>query len=230
MPRLSSPFVLVCLCATWIACAPSVDIPPSPELDPLLEAYANPNVNVRAEIMSEWADDIEDVYEALDRVQAIIEFDLDGTVLHANQNFLDVFGYDLEEIAGKHGSDRVALLSHGSGARHFRRLLRAYGSSIDAHPSYAQCRGPRQIAFALTYGEDVGSPDRTDMANSRCIVLIGSHIGENLHNGQVQTLTTALENGADLITVHASGGPAMLRAAADAAGDAKILAAALAAV
>jgi thiosulfate reductase/polysulfide reductase chain A len=39
------------------------------------------------------------------------------------------------------------------------------------------------------------------MANSRCIVLIGSHIGENLHNSQVQTLIRALDQGATLITV-----------------------------
>lgn len=39
---------------------------------------------------------------AIDRVQAIIEFDLDGTVLEANRNFLDVFGYSLEEVKGKH--------------------------------------------------------------------------------------------------------------------------------
>jgi methyl-accepting chemotaxis protein len=34
----------------------------------------------------------------------MIEFALDGTVLSANQNFLDVFGYKLEEILGKHHS------------------------------------------------------------------------------------------------------------------------------
>ncbi len=46
--------------------------------------------------------DLTAVYQALDRAQAIIEFDLEGTVLSANQNFLDLFGYKLEEIAGKH--------------------------------------------------------------------------------------------------------------------------------
>ena len=30
-----------------------------------------------------------------------IEFTLEGTVLSANQNFLDVFGYRLDEIKGK---------------------------------------------------------------------------------------------------------------------------------
>lgn len=114
---------------------------------------------------------------------------------------LDFIAERMKQVADAHGSDRVALLSHGAGASHFRRLLRAYGSHIDAHPSYAQCRGPRQLAFALTFGEDVGSPDRTDMANSRCIVLLGSHIGENLHNGQVQTLAEAIGREATLITV-----------------------------
>lgn len=42
------------------------------------------------------------VYNALDRVQAMIEFKLDGTVIRANQNFLDVLGYSLDEVVGKH--------------------------------------------------------------------------------------------------------------------------------
>ncbi|WP_430910941.1 methyl-accepting chemotaxis protein [Methylobacterium sp. sgz302541] len=39
---------------------------------------------------------------ALDRVQAVIEFDLSGNVLTANENFLSVVGYTLPEIAGRH--------------------------------------------------------------------------------------------------------------------------------
>jgi thiosulfate reductase/polysulfide reductase chain A len=107
----------------------------------------------------------------------------------------------LERIAREHGPERVALFSHGSGGAFFRDLLRAYGSDSYAAPSFAQCRGPREVAFRLTFGEGVGSPDRTDMANSRCIVLIGSHLGENLHNGQVQDFAAALANGASVITV-----------------------------
>ena len=42
------------------------------------------------------------IYQALDRVQAIIEFDLDGTVVSANENFLRIFGYELDEVVGKH--------------------------------------------------------------------------------------------------------------------------------
>ena len=52
-----------------IACAPSVDVPPAPDLEPLLAAYENPNVNVRAEIMRAWADDIEDVFDLKDALR-----------------------------------------------------------------------------------------------------------------------------------------------------------------
>ncbi len=41
---------------------------------------------------------------ALHRVQAVIEFALDGTILQANENFLQAMGYRLEEIQGMHHS------------------------------------------------------------------------------------------------------------------------------
>ncbi|MBN8531640.1 MAG: PAS domain S-box protein [Alphaproteobacteria bacterium] len=42
--------------------------------------------------------------QALDKSQAVIEFAMDGTILEANQNFLNAMGYTLEEIKGKHHS------------------------------------------------------------------------------------------------------------------------------
>jgi methyl-accepting chemotaxis protein len=41
---------------------------------------------------------------AIDRSQAMIEFALDGTILHANANFLATIGFTLDEIRGKHHS------------------------------------------------------------------------------------------------------------------------------
>jgi len=41
---------------------------------------------------------------AIDKVQAIIEFNTDGTIITANDNFLKTLGYSLEEIQGKHHS------------------------------------------------------------------------------------------------------------------------------
>ncbi len=43
----------------------------------------------------------EDEIIAISKSQAIIHFELDGTIIDANQNFLDVMGYTLNEIKGK---------------------------------------------------------------------------------------------------------------------------------
>ena len=39
---------------------------------------------------------------AINRSQAVIEFDLDGNILAANANFLQVMGYTMEELRGRH--------------------------------------------------------------------------------------------------------------------------------
>ena len=46
--------------------------------------------------------DMRAVIEALHKVQAIIEFNLDGTILTANDNFCGAVGWSLNEIQGKH--------------------------------------------------------------------------------------------------------------------------------
>jgi methyl-accepting chemotaxis protein len=46
--------------------------------------------------------EIQGMMQAIDRAQAVIEFDLKGQVLNANENFLSIFGYSLEEVVGKH--------------------------------------------------------------------------------------------------------------------------------
>ena len=42
--------------------------------------------------------------DAINRVQAIVEFKADGTILTANDNFLQAMGYSLDEIVGKNHS------------------------------------------------------------------------------------------------------------------------------
>jgi methyl-accepting chemotaxis protein len=44
------------------------------------------------------------MFEAFSRSMAIIEFSVDGTILWANENFLQTIGYSLDEIKGRHHS------------------------------------------------------------------------------------------------------------------------------
>lgn len=46
--------------------------------------------------------DFEGQLTAIGKSQAVIEFNLEGHILHANQNFLGAVGYDLDEIKGRH--------------------------------------------------------------------------------------------------------------------------------
>ena len=55
----------------------------------------------------EWSDTTEQrllqgQVAAMNRSQAVIEFDLAGQVLHANANFLNTLGYSLDEVRGRH--------------------------------------------------------------------------------------------------------------------------------
>ena len=48
--------------------------------------------------------DLRGKIDAINRVQAVIEFELDGTIITANDNFLKTLGYSLDEIQGQHHS------------------------------------------------------------------------------------------------------------------------------
>ena len=62
---------------------------------------------------------------ALDKSQAVIEFDMEGNVLAANKNFLDAVGYSLAEIQGKHHSMFVPSNQRGNEA------YRAFWASLN---------------------------------------------------------------------------------------------------
>ena len=113
----------------------------------------------------------------------------------------DYIAKKMKKIKTDYGPESMALFSHGIGGNFFKHLMKAYGTPNLTAPSFAQCRGPREVGFDLTFGDVVGSPERTDIENTKCLVLLGSHLGENMHNTQVQEFSHAIENGATIITV-----------------------------
>ena len=114
---------------------------------------------------------------------------------------LTLVAQKMKEVKDKYGPESFALLKHGAPGTHFEHLFLSYGSDTIAEPAYAQCRGPRDEGFKLTFGTAVGSPEPTDIRDAKCLVLIGSHIGENMHNSQVQEVSDAIDKGITIITV-----------------------------
>ncbi|MDP1580130.1 MAG: molybdopterin-dependent oxidoreductase [Candidatus Didemnitutus sp.] len=111
----------------------------------------------------------------------------------------DYIATRMQKLKVTHGPESLALFSHGIGGTFLKHTMRAFGSPNSAAPSFAQCRGPRDTGFELTFGDGLGSPERTDIENARCLVLLGSHLGENMHNTQVQEFATAVQRQATVI-------------------------------
>ncbi len=114
---------------------------------------------------------------------------------------LDYLAGRLQEIKEKYGPEAVAFFPHGVASAFFRIVMKAYGTPNHAEPAFAQCRGPREVGYALTFGQGLGSPEPVDFDETRLIVLIGTHIGENVFTSQITQFAGALERGAKLIVV-----------------------------
>jgi thiosulfate reductase / polysulfide reductase chain A len=114
---------------------------------------------------------------------------------------LDFLAGRLKDLKEKHGPESVALFPHGVASSFFGTLMKAFGTPNSAEPAFAQCRGPRDVGYALTFGRGLGSPEPVDLEEARLIVLIGSHIGENVFTSQVTAFAEGLSRGARLIVV-----------------------------
>jgi methyl-accepting chemotaxis protein len=88
--------------------------------------------------------------DAISRVQAVIEFQLDGTIIQANDNFLKTMGYRLDEVVGRHHSmfvepDYAASPQYGE----FWATLRS-GQSISAEFRRLG-KGGQEVWIAASY-------------------------------------------------------------------------------
>jgi methyl-accepting chemotaxis protein len=97
---------------------------------------------------------------AIDRSQAVIEFNLDGTIIAANDIFLKVMGYSLAEIQGKHHSLFVTPIERDSAA------YRAFWASLNRGEYQAAeykrvGKGGREVWILATYNpilDEAGRP------------------------------------------------------------------------
>ncbi|MDX8382994.1 MAG: PAS domain S-box protein, partial [Ghiorsea sp.] len=117
--------------------------------------------------------DFEGQLDAIDRVMATIEFDLDGNIQTANDHFLNALGYTLDELKGKHHSVFVTAEYKSSAAyKQFWQQLNAGeavadkfmrlakdGSEVWIQASYNPIRDPegnvyKVVKFATDITED----------------------------------------------------------------------------
>jgi methyl-accepting chemotaxis protein len=104
--------------------------------------------------------EVEAVLDAASKVQGIIEFSLDGTILTANDNFLRVVGYTLDEVVGKHHSLFVEPSYRDSGDyRVFWEKLRR--GEFDAAQYKRLGKGGKEVWIQASYNpifDSTGKP------------------------------------------------------------------------
>ena len=96
------------------------------------------------------AADFEGQVKAIDKSQAVIEFDLDGTIRNANENFLHTVGYSIDEIRGKH--HRIFVDTSFAQSAEYRAFWDKLGRGIyDAGEYKRVAKGGREIWLQASY-------------------------------------------------------------------------------
>src|SRR5258705_10095119 len=97
---------------------------------------------------------------AIGRSQAVIEFKMDGTIITANQNFLDAMGYRLDEIKGKHHRMFVAPAERDRAA--YREFWAKLGRGEFQSAEYKRFgKGGKEVWILASYNpilDDAGKP------------------------------------------------------------------------
>jgi len=132
--------------------------------NPILDASgkAVKVVKFASDITSQKIRNMEDAGKiaAIGRAQAVIEFNLDGTIITANENFLGALGYSLAEIAGKHHSMFVAPSERES--RDYREFWAALNRGEFRSGEYKRFgKGGKEVWILASYNpilDDTGKP------------------------------------------------------------------------
>ena len=165
---------------------------------------------------------LQSVFDAMEKSQAVIEFDLNGIILKANKNFLDAMGYRLDEIVGKHHSMFVAPAYRDSAEyRSFWETLKT--GSFHTGQFKRVGKGGKEIWIEASYNpvlDPVGKPFKvikfaTDITEqTRLLLELKTMIDQNfteidsniaaLGNSASQSVSTSEETSQTVQTVAAS--------------------------
>jgi len=137
------------------------------------------------------------VLNAIDASYAFIEFDLGGNVIKANKNFLQVMGYQSEEIVGKH--HRMFVAPALSGAPAYAQFWRDLNEGKPQNDVFKRVtKSGKEVSLQAVY-----APVTDEMGRVVKIVKIATDItaevqaNEMLRNAveQAQAVTSAAQKG-----------------------------------
>ncbi len=174
---------------------------------------------------------------AIGKSQAVIEFALDGTILSANDNFLNVLGYSLADIKGKHHSMFVDV-SYRQSAEYKMFWERLGRGDYDSGQYKRIARGGKEIWIQASYNPilDVNNKpfkvvkyatDITEQVNNANAMKLAVEQVQEVVKAAVESDLTQripLEGKTELLEILCSGINSLIENMADIVGQIKIAA------
>lgn len=137
---------------------------------------------------------------AIDRSQAVIEFDMQGQVLHANQNFLQLMGYSLEEIRSRHHRTFVEP-AHAASLEYQAFWERLARGEFESGEYKRIGRDGREVWIQATYNAILDPSGRPVK-----VVKIASDVtAQKLRNADYQAKVNAIDKGQAVIEFDLDG-------------------------
>tara|TARA_R110000868_G_scaffold342292_4_gene603111 strand:+ start:3895 stop:6180 length:2286 start_codon:yes stop_codon:yes gene_type:complete len=145
------------------------------------------------------AADYEGQIQAIGKSQAVIEFKMDGTIITANDNFLNTMGYTLAEVQGKHHS--MFAESSYKNSHEYQEFWNQLNAGVFAEGEFLRIgRGGKEVWIQATYNPilDVnGKPFKvvkyaTDITGRKVAiaeikrVLLGLSVGDLTTNVEME--------------------------------------------
>ena len=127
---------------------------------------------------------------AIDRAQAVIEFELDGTIVHANENFLAAVGYSLAEVKGQHHR-MFCDEAYAAGAEYaaFWEKLRA--GEFHQGEYKRQGRGGREIWIRASYNPIMGPDGKPVRVVKYAMDVTATKLATSEYEGKVTAIARA---------------------------------------
>jgi methyl-accepting chemotaxis protein len=136
------------------------------------------------------ADETQAKFDAVNRVQAIIEFDLDGRILTANDNFLGAVGYTLDEIKGQH--HRLFVDPAEAAKPSYRAFWQKLGSGeFDAGEYRRLGKGGRVIWIQASYNPVFDASGRPTKVVKFATDITAQKTAEANYQGQLSAISKA---------------------------------------
>jgi methyl-accepting chemotaxis protein len=134
--------------------------------------------------------ELQAIHAALNRVQAVIEFDLEGRILHANDNFLRVLGYSLAEVQGRHHS--MFCDPEYAASPNYKQFWATLAAGEYDHGEYKRlAKDGREVWINASYNPIIGADGKAYKVIKFATDITGSRMRNAEYEGKVSAISKA---------------------------------------